>query len=292
MVIKRVFLPLLLATIAILALCTSAFAAEENVSKSTLRVAVFADHYAKLKQVYESKGCVSTDQFNVGENQMLAEFLLFCYALESSGEYQIQLVPFPVIDRVLDALKKSEVDAIAFGIWASDAERYGFDMSQPLLESGQFTKGLYTRADLAQKYQGIPVSELQELIIVANQNWKEDWKALTCAGMSLLHVNRYEQMFRLVEKGRADFLPLTFSAKQDLERKVFNISLYPLKGIKIQFSQSLHFVVNPQQAKAKALQDALNQGLKRQRQSGQIQRVCERLGLINPKVTNWLAIGC
>lgn len=263
-----------------------------DVNAAKLRVAVFTDHFTKINQVYRSKGCVNPSEIPLNDNQMLAEFLILCQAITHNSSFDIELVPFPVVNRVLEALQRNEIDAVGFGVWRGDALKHGLSLSKPLIQRGEFQKGLYTRKSIATKFDGDTISNMSERIVVLNQNWLQDWNALGCSKMRLKHVDRYEQMFKLVEMGRADFLPLTFSNKPDLQRKVFGVALYPLRGIKIKFPQSLHYAVNPENTRSGVILRSLDKGVSAFRQSGALSQVYRELGLINNDVKDWKDIGC
>lgn len=258
----------------------------------TLKVAVFSDHYKILsnKSVAE---CPALNKKDVGENQMLAEFLIFCNALKMANfNTNIQLVPYPIAKRVVDALQNGDVDVSGFGIWANDANENKLLLSAALLEKSEFSKGLYTRAELSKKIKSYDSIKPRKLIAVANQNWQNDWQALQCTGLNLLHVDQYYQMFHLVNIGRADVFPLTFGDKSDMVRNVFGIEMYPIHGVKIAIDDSLHFAISNQYAKAQKLADALNKGMASLRKAQQINDVYQKLGITNPIVKNWRQIGC
>lgn len=258
----------------------------------TLKIAVFTDHISTISN-QALQECPSLSDADIGENQMLAEYVIFCNALKLANySKKIKLVPFPISIRALDAVHDGEVDATGFGVWGNEASKVNVTLSNTLLAKSEFSKGLYTRKDLSQKISKIELYKPAELIAVANQNWDNDWKALKCTGLNILHVDQYRQMFNLVELGRADVFPLTFSAKADLQRSVFGISLFPIKGIKISIDDSLHFALSNRFDHSNELKYALNKGMKLLQQDGQISKVYQTLGITNPAVKSWLEIGC
>lgn len=263
-----------------------------NVWAQSLKVAVFADHFKVISTTFNNKGCVDTDQYVISDNQMLAEFMILCGALQQLEYDALELIPYPIVDRALEGLVKGEIDLIGFGVWQHDAIKYRLLLSEAILDRGEFTKGLYSTEDVIEKYSKSGTQYFEELIVVANKNWVHDWAALSCTGLNLLHVDRYQQMFSLVEKSRAEFVPLTFGSKPRLMRKEFGISLYPMPNMKIAFDQSLHFVVSPVSKEKEALLEVVNKGLSLFSESGKITRVYTRLGLINEKTKNWKVIGC
>lgn len=257
-----------------------------------IKVAVFSDHYKVIQSTLNRKGCVAPDSYTIGENQMLAEFLLFCSALKTSKITEFELIPYPIIGRAFGALAEDEVDALGFGVWWDEAITHRAITSVPVLNRGSFTKGLYGTKQVIDTYAGTDFLHFSDLIVVANKNWTQDWKALSCTGLNLLHVDRYQQMFNLVDKSRAEFLPLTFSAQSDLKRQEFGVTLYPLPNMKIVINQSLHFAVGSSENSGLRLLQKLNKGLAQLKQAGKIDETYKKLGLINANVNNWKTIGC
>ena len=256
-----------------------------------IKVAVFSDHYSTIQTAIKNNACPETNEVEFGENQMLAEYLLLCNALKLGGlNVNLILVDFPVIDRVIGALSKEQVLISGFGVWQQDAFSANLATSSELIAPYKFTKGLYTTKQKAQALSDNFAP--QKLIAVANQNWKNDWQALKCSGFNALHVNQYQQMFNLVELGRADILPLTFGAGDELSRNQFGISLYPVKGVKIAFKDSLNFAVNANSLLGIQLLEALNRGLAILKAKDKIDNLYYRLGLFNETVDNWKELGC
>lgn len=265
----------------------------ETVYGKTVDVAVFEDHASVINQYIQSDNCPTLENTELSDNQMLAEYLIFCNALVVANfQHKIRLVPYPVAQRVLQAIKKEEVIASSFGLWRSQIEKYQIQPATFLLEKNQFSKGFYTSKQRKQSLPKASFQQLKDLVVVANKNWLQDWEALECTKSIHLHVNQYQQMFNMLELGRADLVPLTFSAREDLRREAFGITLYPVDGIKITFNDSLHFGVNTQSAIGKKLYQALESGLKTLHSKGVIQSTYERLGITNPKVESWRDLGC
>ena len=275
----------------VVALIFSFYVISPNALATNIKVAVFSDHYSTIQSAIKNNSCPDTNEVDFGENQMLAEYLLLCNALKLGGlDANLILVDFPVIDRVLGALSKEEVLISGFGVWQQDALSANLTTSIELMAPYKFTKGLYTTKQKANTLNNS--FDPSKLIAVANQNWENDWQALKCSRFNVLHVNQYQQMFNLVELGRADILPLTFGAGDELSRNVFGISLYPLKGVKIAFKDSLNFAVNVNSLKGAQLLETLNLGLAMLKGKGKIDNMYYRLGLYNETVDNWKEIGC
>lgn len=254
-------------------------------------MAVFKDHYEIISKSTENNNCPSPLDVELNENQMLAEYFILCNALQLAGnEFDLTPVPLPVIDRVIKAIVNQDVELSGFGVWLDDAEQANLEISSPLLDKKQFTKGFYTRKKLVAQLS--EVFQPSELIAVANQNWKRDWRMLKCIGANVLHVNQYQQMFHLVNMERADILPLTFGSQNDLNRSVFGVTLYPVEGIKMTFEESSHYAVFGKSELGQKLLDSINTGMAILKQKGVLQLVYQDLGIINSATANWQTINC
>mgnify|MGYP005991210421 FL=1 len=259
---------------------------------STIKIAVFKDHYSTIYPYTLKNACPSIDSFQFDDNQMLAEYIIFCNALKLAGYQEtLELVPYPISIRALQAIQKNDVLASSYGVWHNEIEKFKLQGSPNLLSNNQFSKGLYTTQLLRDKLKG-KLFEPAKYIAVANQNWQLDWTALSCSGLNLLHVDQYEQMFKILELGRADFVPLTFNAEPDMKRTVFGTSLYPIEGIKISFNDALSFAVNTKTEQGQLLYKALKQGLITLANQGKIEDIYQRLGITNSTVTDWRKLSC
>ena len=265
----------------------------QNIFADTIKVAVFKDHYSEIYHHVSNGRCPDIESFVLNDNQMLAEFLIFCNALKRADyNHKINLIAYPVSKRALQAIEKSDVIASGYGLWHTEIVKHNLQVSQHLLNNNEFTKGLYTTKVLSQKLNNKNEFNASELIVLANQNWVQDWTALNCTELNLVHVDRYEQMFKMLELGRAELLPLTFSAKKNLQRTAFNSTLFPIHGVKVTFSDSLHFGVNTSSKQGVELYSALSSGLTSLKNEGVIEDVYKRLGVTNPRVKNWNELGC
>lgn len=260
---------------------------------STIKVAVFKDHYSLLNDSVFNEQCPDLKSTDLKQNQMLAELLILCNALKAV-EYKvnIELVPYPVSTRALQAIEKEDILISGYGVWHQELSAHNLTATQALLNKSEFTKGLYATKELSDKLSIAEQFTPADLIVVANQNWQLDWKELNCAGFNLWHVDQYEQMVKMVELNRVDLVPLFFSPRQDLQQTLFDIPLFPVKGVKIAIKDSLHFAIDTKSEEGKKLYKALESGLSLLREKGLIKDAYQRLGITNPLIQSWNTIGC
>lgn len=256
-----------------------------------LKVGVFQDQLALIQQMIQQDSCPALSPQRYADNQMLAEYLIFCHALAESGlDHSIELVPFPVVSRMVDALDAGGIDLSGFGVWFKESQKPNILQSSALLNVGEFSKGLYALKSTRDKINWPEDSDFIGLIAVANSNWTYDWQELSCSKMRLLHVGKYEQMFSMLALKRADILPLAFGSGENLKRQEFGVELYPVTGVKIPMKDSAHILVSKHNSNAAELLKAINQGLDALRKKQLIQNTYHSAGVVNPQVKDWAAI--
>lgn len=258
-------------------------------AETVIHVGSYQDHVAKVREFIARNGCQSLEEADIGQNQILAEYLIFCNALKlADTRYRIKLYAYPLNARILDDVAQGFLDASAVGIWRSELAGASSLASAALLKRNQFEKGLYTTKANLRTLNG--KTSLNGKVVLANSNWFE-WRMLQCSDLKPVHVGQYENMFGMLHANRGDLIPLTFSNQPGLERHHFNVPLYPVTGVKLAFADSTHFAVRDTADNTNALMTDLNAGINQLRQDGRIEDVYRRLGLINPAAESWTAIG-
>ncbi|MCW8108295.1 hypothetical protein OPS25_07290 [Alteromonas ponticola] len=257
----------------------------------SIDIGTYQDHQKAIQLATTHDDCPSLEQVNLGENQVLAEYMIFCHALKlSPNTYQISLLSYPNNGRMLNDVEDSRIEGTAIGIWRNEARENILVISPALLRNNEFEKGLYTTKEVLANT--VHRSQLNTSMTLANQNWYHDWEIMKCAGMKLLHVSSYEQMFNMIKLGRGKFVPITFGPNANLERNQFGVALYPFPDLKLVFADSTHFVINGKSEKGKQLLADLALGLAQLRVNGDIENVYRRIGIINPRVAQWKPLSC
>ncbi|GGW95260.1 ABC transporter substrate-binding protein [Alteromonas halophila] len=255
-----------------------------------IRVGTYQDHTQAIKSFLGQNGCESLATASVGENQILAEYLIFCNALkQSDGDYDIQLYSYPLNARILDDIESGFLDASVIGIWQNELHSHDYVASAPLLRRNEFVKGLYTTKEQLSVLSRR--ASLHGSVVLVNSNWYHDWAMLNCSSLKPVHVDKYENMFRMLSAQRGDVIPLTFSNKPDMERNQFGIPLFPVPGFKLAFDDTTHYAISTKTDSAQALRRDINAGLAVLREKGLIEALYTRLGIIDSAVSDWQQIG-
>ena len=219
---------------------------------------------------------------------MLLEYLIICNMLLAPDETtSFEIIDYPVVPRLVAAVNTGDIDVTGFGIWSNESQSPNVIRSSPMLDKGQFNKGLYVSAQSNIATKDHFMTPIESLVAVSNQNWTYDWQILNCEFKSVMHVDRYEQMFQLLAIKRADVLPLAFGKSKNLIREEFGIKLTPIKGIKLSFPDSTHILIAKTSPQSSILQKRLETGLAVLRSSGQLKQWYIETGVINTMIESW-----
>ncbi|NIZ00092.1 amino acid ABC transporter substrate-binding protein [Thalassospira lucentensis] len=160
--------------------------------------------------------------------------------------------------------------------------------TEPFIRVGEYEKGLYTSRRVAGLYANTPAESIQTLRAVSLRNWRLDWQVLeSLTPASVMNVATQEQIFSLIEAGRADFTLLAFSSAKGMMREINGIELFPIPGVKVALAGSQHFMVSRHLKDADALVAGLNRGIKILYKNGFIRRCLINSGIVNPQVADW-----
>lgn len=254
----------------------------------SIKVGVFTDQLSQLTTLTRHEDCPAVTLDNTGENQMLLEYLIICNLLQDdTTQINVELVGYPVVPRLVSGIATGEVDISGFGIWKKESQVAGILLSQPLLEPGEFSKGLYMTQASLEALETILPGNLATMIAVSNRNWTYDWQLLNCEFKQVLHIDRYEQMFQMLALKRADILPLAFGKNKAMTREEFGTTLYPVQGIKLAFPDSTHVLLAKDSPFANIWQDKINSRLTTLKQQRTLHGWYVDAGVIKPETQNW-----
>lgn len=261
--------------------------------KIRIPVGVYSEHLAEFQRSLVGGHCPHPLGYPITDNQVLAEFLLFCEALKIGGlEPSFDFKVFPVYGRLLRELDSSSIAALAFGAWRRDLDENRFYIASPIVSAGHFVKGIYVAPKSVFIADMDAPAQIRALTAVTNAGWDVDVEAISCIGSRIISARTYVNMFRMIGVGRADYLITTFPAGDNLEVELYGVKLRPIEGVKIVFKDSLHYAVSKKHADGKKIFSALEVGLSELKKDGTINALMERLGLFNPRISSWRNIGC
>lgn len=162
-------------------------------------------------------------------------------------------------------------------------------MSSPVTRPGEFCKGFYCRADNKKALRSKTIAEINRLKPgVIGLHWNNDAAVLADMGLKpCLRAPRFDSLIKMVENGRADWAPLTFSRADDLSRQQFGVTLVPIPGIRFSLLQSRHFMVSRTHPMGPKTFCALQKGLAKLRKRGAIRKLLTDVGFFNDATEGW-----
>lgn len=238
--------------------------------------------------------CPDVRQVPLRNNQILAELLLLCKALQLGGiTSRFDFKNTTDYLRIINGAAEAKSLMPGFLVWRKDVNEDLFYISDAVLQKRELVKGVYTVVN-NKKLLGIKHSdELKQYVVATNQNWAHDNTELTCmeSKMTTAASNPFS-MARMVSAGRADFLLFPFFSSPDLAGSLADIPLVVVPGVKVAFSDSLHFIVSKKHSSGLAVYQAMQKGLETLHKDGTVRYTYEQLGFFNPLVKDWIELGC
>jgi hypothetical protein len=160
--------------------------------------------------------------------------------------------------------------------------------STPILRNGEFEKGIYVSQDTYLSSTETAISDVNQLRAVSIRTWRLDWEVLeNLEPRSLTNAAATQQMYAMINAGRADFTLLEFTNKPRMVRENDGTRLYPMPGVKVILPGSQHFMVSRKLPDARNIIAALDKGLDTLHKDGFVRQCLVNSGIINENVTNW-----
>lgn len=216
------------------------------------------------------------------------ELLIFCQALNAANfNYKMNLIESGNYTRNLLLLVNQDLHTIAETIWYEQAKLLNVDVSSPIFNSGQFQKALFTsethklRSSSAEYF----VKNKNRYVGITPSKWIYDWQAINSITPLIVDAPNQISIHKMVQAGRADFCFGEFS--NNMQFKFGDITLFNIPGVKVVFRDSRHFIINKQAPNADKIYNALQLGLAKMKQSGQIKNLLHKTGFINDLANDW-----
>lgn len=174
--------------------------------------------------------------------------------------------------------------------WKADIDmmQQAYLTTRPLIKQGEFVVGLYTTLKNQKALSSLTPVTMTELNVVTNSQWKSDVQTLEDLGFKhITYSPNWVNMARMIEAGRADITLAPFQASANMSILVGDVSLYPLKGIKVAISGSRHWPISRKHPQGDAFYQALERGIIQMETKGIIQKAYRECGFFHPDVAQW-----
>lgn len=222
--------------------------------------------------------CHEDDYFSDKWLRAVVEFSIVCRAIHLGGlDAVYEIKNYPNSARAQAELLKGVV-ALTLGLPRGDfSDNENLYKSMAVLRVGAFVKGIYTRPDHVELLKARSLEELQKFTAVSNITWKHDWALLERMKMrDLFSTPRYQQMVKMVQLGRADFLLSPFPKTDELSQMTDGFKIVPVPGIKVVLPGSRHVAVSKKYRNAKRIFEALQVGLRIMHERGLVKKSCSK----------------
>jgi len=210
--------------------------------------------------------------------------MLVCKALQLGGfNAPLSFNSMPNYSRSLFEAYKGTITIPGDSIWQSQISSKHFYTTPPIFTEGEFQKGFFALPDKRKeieenininKEKGIKtIQTLQDYIVITSENWIFDLAAIKKLKLTYLSTTKTENMCNMIQRGRGDlyFGELIMIGNKKIVFNCNGLILEPIKGIKVAFTESRHFVVSKSISNSEEIYKALRRGLTILRESGEIE---------------------
>jgi len=206
------------------------------------------------------------------------------------GEVTVSFVEVPNSARERAEVKSGIAVAGSQDYWSQDFDDSVFK-SPPIVDEGQFVKGIYVLPANKSILAVRDMPHLQRYSAVTLHGWMRDISALKAMNLrDLLYTQSDENLFHFLKLGRADFTLLEFSSAPDLALSLAGVTLVPIPQVKVTIPGSRCLMISKKHPDGQRVYEALLKGLAVLRETGTILRVLTESGFSPERVKNWKSI--
>ncbi len=224
-------------------------------------------------------------------NRPTVDFVLQLQALLVGGldfDYELRVVPN--YERAKIEVVHGYADLTAETIWDEEiaAHKDALIPTNAVIRDGEFEKGIYVLPANDRILQVSSLEQLRAFVGATVVGWPTDVRSLEAMGLKGVEkAFKEEGLFQLLQRRQADFTLAEFAATADMSVTFNGVRLVPVPGCKVALSGSRSWIIAKNSPHAKALADALKQGVKILRDEGRIERAFMESGFFHPKATRW-----
>lgn len=286
----------------VLALALSCQTALADVSPP-LRIGIEADgpQAAHIERHLGGRACAEPADYAFSNparpSRLEAELVILCNALERGGYGGERVFAYAYnYNRGLAEVLAGRLDLPTQTVWADEiaANSDALLAASPVIDRGEWVVGLFTAATRADVLATATPEAVRQLVAAAPRGWAQDWGALTALRLrGLIDVQENMRIPAMIAAGHADFTLIQFGAGPDMGYAIGEppVRMVPIPGLKVAFDASRHFVVSRLRPDAEAVTAALDRGLASMRADGSLDVILGRVGLREPRVTDWIVVG-
>lgn len=247
-----------------------------------------------IQDVYErwtqAKDCWQVDDYaSLHSSRGALELILLCKALHQSGlTFAIEFYPSPNYTRSLYLADSGKVHMPGETIWLDEIDATKYFITDAVIDVGEMKKGIFTIPLHPMQTSVNKAEQLKDYIGVIPKRWKQDWAVLS--QLTPLHLNAQSSgaIHRMLEKGRADFTLGEFNKQMAISLE--GVRLVPVKNLFVSLPQSRHFAIRKELANSDVFIAAINTGLARLKQAGEVEQMYKKAGFYPAQIHNWIDV--
>ncbi len=268
-------------------------------------ISVTPQAHQNYKQLINDKPCIDVNHYlQKPVYRGSLELLIICKALTLGGiKPHFIFKTVPNYSRALLETQKGHVAIMGESVWLKNIDTTKLWQTAPIFKSGEYIKGFYTtHSQLAFIESQIKKSQLtkkptlnviQTLTVASSNNWVFDWQLLNALDLTVINVPTTQSMCEMIKHNRANVIltDLMMSGSKDILYHCADTVFYPVKGVKITFKQTRHFVVSKQHPTSVVVHQALQTGLAQLRAQGDLAKMFFPETANAALVNNWEDLG-
>lgn len=225
----------------------------------------------------------------INNHRTAVELVLICRAFEEAQFPVIATaISAPTYARGLRNVEQGITDTIAESIWLQSLNKNSnVYQTDEVIRSNELEKGIFTAKDHVLQQLSIEDIQLKHYSSVTFTTWHHDHELLKATSKHVHTTTQFLSLTKMLENGRADFSLLEFQKESPRWLRYRGISLKSVKGIKVQFSDARVFVLSKKNKESEKIFNALNAGVKRLRENGEIERFYIKHGVFSAEIKDW-----
>lgn len=214
------------------------------------------------------------------------ELILLCKALYLSGiDFKFEFYPSPNYTRSLYLADRRQVHLPGETIWRDEIDESKYHVTAPMIDVGEMKKGIFTIPGHPLLTSPSTAKDLRNKIGISLKHWHHDWQVLNQLTKLTMSAPSSLAVHKMIGKGRADFTLGEFNPQMEIELE--QIKLVPVPNMYVSLQQSRHFIVRKGLRNSERFFHAINAGIAKLKQNGEIKKAYQKAGFYPAIIGSW-----
>lgn len=204
------------------------------------------------------------------------------------NKYKLIYKPDISYQRMIKNVEDGIIDGTATSIWNSDIKNNLIFKSYPVVRTGEFQVGIYTKE--TNKTVIKSKNDILKLKIVSNPQWTNDWRSIKKIPFSgVLKAYSWDSIVSMLNLNRANITLAPLPKNKNFKISHLGINLVPIKNYKFKIDAQ-HFIFSKKTKLSKNFFIEFQKELKGLIDSGEVRNAYIQSGFMNPILDEWSAI--